>query len=106
MMSTFLNQKKQNMKPFYLSLLSIRCQKNIFVLASFLFVFATSQGQVYYGTLSGAIEVPANNSAGVGKTVITINGNLMQVHITFSGLTGTTTASHIHAPTAVPLSPT
>jgi hypothetical protein len=105
-MSTFLNQKKQNMKPFYLSLLSIRCQKNIFVLASFLFVFATSHGQVYYGTLSGAIEVPANNSAGVGKTVITINGNLMQVHITFSGLTGTTTASHIHAPTAVPLSPT
>jgi len=94
------------MKPFYLSLLSIRCQKNIFVLAFFLFVFATSQGQVYYGTLSGAIEVPANNSAGVGKTVITINGNLMQVHITFSGLTGTTTASHIHAPTAVPLSPT
>ena len=94
------------MKPFYLSLLSIRCQKNIFVLASFLFVFATSQGQVYYGTLSGAIEVPANNSAGAGKTVITINGNLMQVHITFSGLTGTTTASHIHAPTAVPLSPT
>ena len=94
------------MKPFYLSLLSIRCQKNIFVLAFFLFVFATSQGQVYYGTLSGAIEVPANNSAGAGKTVITINGNLMQVHITFSGLTGTTTASHIHAPTAVPLSPT
>ena len=61
---------------------------------------------MYYATLSGAIEVPANNSAGTGKAVITITGNLMTVHVTFSGLTGTTMASHIHAPTAVALSPT
>lgn len=94
------------MKPFYLSLLGKRCKKSLFLFASFLFVVSALQAQVYYATLSGAIEVPANNSAGTGKAVITITGNLMTVHVTFSGLTGTTTASHIHAPTAVALSPT
>src|SRR5678809_1004337 len=102
------------MKPFYLSLLAKRCKKNIFLFASFLFVFSTSQGQVYYGTLSGAIEVPSNSSPGTGKFVVSINGNLMRVQVTFSGLVAQTstgqpsgtTASHIHAPTTVPLSPT
>ena len=94
------------MKPFYLSLLSTKCKRSFFLFASFLFVVSALQAQVYYATLSGAIEVPVNNSAGTGKAVITITGNLMTVHVTFSGLTGTTTASHIHAPTAVALSPT
>ena len=102
------------MKPFYLSLLAKRCKKSIFLFASFLFVVSASQGQVYYGTLSGAIEVPSNSSPGTGKFVVSINGNLMRVQVTFSGLVAQTstgqpsgtTASHIHAPTAVPLSTT
>jgi hypothetical protein len=94
------------MKSFYLSLLSTRCKKSLFLVGSFVCVFYTSQAQVYYGNLSGAIEVPVNNSAGTGKTIVTIAGNFMRVQATFSGLTGNTTASHIHAPTAVPLSPT
>jgi hypothetical protein len=102
------------MKPFYLSLLVKRCKKSIFLFAFFLFVVSASQGQVYYGSLSGAIEVPSNNSPGTGKFVVSIDGNFMRVQVTFSGLVAQTstgqpsgtTASHIHAPTSIPLSPT
>jgi len=114
MSTAFFNSKKMNMKPFYLSLLFIRCKKSFFLLATFLGVFYTSQGQVYYGSLSGAIEVPSNTSPGTGKFVVSINGNFMRVQTTFSGLVAQTsagqpsgtTASHIHAPTPVPLSAT
>ena len=94
------------MKSFYHSLLTTRCTKSFFLFASLLCTFYISQAQVYYATLSGAIEVPVNNSAGTGKAVITIDGNSMRVQTTFSGLTGTTTAAHIHAPTPIPLSVT
>ena len=102
------------MKPFYITLLPIRCKKSIFLFASFLCAFYISNAQVYYGSLSGAIEVPSNSSPGTGKTVVTIDGNFMRVQATFSGLVpltsaglpSGTTASHIHAPTPIPLSPT
>ncbi len=56
-------------------------------------------------TLSGANENPANNSAGTGFAKIDIDpeGRFMYIDVTFSGLSGPTTASHIHccaAPTA------
>ena len=59
-------------------------------------------------SLLGANEVPPVVSAGTG------NGNVfydptahtLQVNITFSGLTGTTTASHIHCCTALPFQTT
>jgi len=93
------------MTQFYSFAASNR-MKRIFLFASFLCIFYTSRGQVYYASLSGAIEVPVNNSAGTGKAVVTISGNLMRVQVNFSGLTGNTTMSHIHAPTAIALSPT
>lgn len=62
--------------------------------------FYVSRSQTYYVNLSGSAEVPPNNSAGTGKAMVTITGNMMRVQLTFSGLTGNTTASHIHAPTA------
>jgi hypothetical protein len=48
--------------------------------------------------LNGPSEAPPNASAGTGVGVITIDTilNTLTVHVTFSGLTGTTTASHIH----------
>ena len=58
------------------------------------------QAQTYYVHLSGPNEVPPNSSAGTGKAMVTITGNMMRVQVSFSGLTGNTTASHIHAPTA------
>ncbi|MEP7164077.1 MAG: CHRD domain-containing protein [Ferruginibacter sp.] len=58
---------------------------------------------IYTATLSGPAESPSNASPGTGIATITINTllNTMRVQCTFSGLTGTTTASHIHAATAV-----
>jgi hypothetical protein len=62
---------------------------------------------VFHADLSGLNENPPNASAGTGLGVFTIDDVLdtMQVDITFSGLTGTTTASHVHccapAPTNV-----
>lgn len=94
------------MTQFYATFSALRCTKRFMLAAIFLCAYNMSQGQVYYASLSGAIEVPANNSAGTGKAIITIDGNNMRVQVTFSGLTGNTTASHIHAPTAIPLSVT
>ncbi len=53
---------------------------------------------VYSAQLSGANENPANASAGTGLAIITVDDVLdtMEVQAFFSGLTGTTTASHIH----------
>ena len=51
---------------------------------------------VFATTLSGANEVPAVASPGTGTATVTINGNFMTVSINFTGLSGNTTASHIH----------
>jgi hypothetical protein len=58
----------------------------------------------YHSVLSGANESPPNASPATGDAEVTIDdvANTMRVQVTFSGLTGTTTASHIHAPTASP----
>jgi CHRD domain/PEP-CTERM motif len=63
---------------------------------------------VYGVTLNGASESPPNASPGVGSGTVTIDtvANTMAVSLTFSGLLGTTTASHIHAPTAAPFTGT
>ena len=53
---------------------------------------------VYVGTFSGAAEAPPNASAGTGSFTITFDLDLatMRVQATFAGLTGNTTAAHIH----------
>lgn len=58
---------------------------------------------VYTVVLDGPSESPPNASPGTGVGTVTIDTSLvtMRVQATFSGLTGTTTASHIHAATAV-----
>jgi hypothetical protein len=58
----------------------------------------------YKATLSGLTEAPPNSSPATGQTTVTIDDvtGLMTVNAVFSGLTGTTTASHIHCCTAVP----
>lgn len=54
--------------------------------------------------LSGPGESPPNASAGTGWVMVTIDGaaHTLQVDVTFSGLTGLTTASHIHCCVAPP----
>jgi hypothetical protein len=63
---------------------------------------------VYTATLNGPSESPANASPGVGLGIVTIDTVLatMRVQTTFLGLTGTTTASHIHCCTGTTLSGT
>jgi hypothetical protein len=54
--------------------------------------------------LSGPAESPPNASTGTGSAEVDLDTTLHTLHvdITFSGLTDTTTSSHIHAATAVP----
>jgi outer membrane autotransporter protein len=63
---------------------------------------AAAQAQIYKGQLSGANEVPAVATQGTGVGVVSLNTatDQLRVRTTFSGLTGDTTASHIHCCTA------
>src|SRR4051812_13330590 len=58
----------------------------------------------YAASLSGPNESPANASPGTGTSTISYDStaHTLRVQLPFSGLLGTTTASHIHAATAVP----
>jgi hypothetical protein len=60
---------------------------------------------ILYGTtLSGPAESPPNSSPGGGTATVRIDttAQTMEVIVNFFGLTSGTTASHIHAPTALP----
>jgi CHRD domain len=66
---------------------------------------AASGGIITYdGVMSGPAENPPNASPGIGfaEVIIDTTANTMEVIVSFSGLLGTTTASHIHCCTAVP----
>ena len=65
---------------------------------------AAAHTVVYVANLSGPNESPVNASPGTGLATITVDLdlNLMTVDASFSGLVGTTTASHIHCCTAAP----
>ena len=58
----------------------------------------------YDAILNGPSESPPNTSAGTGLADVDYDNaaHTLHVHVTFSGLSGTTTASHIHSPTLVP----
>jgi len=62
----------------------------------------------YTTNLTGPNESPPNASPGIGFAVVTIDtvANTLLVNVSFSGLLGTTTASHIHCCTALPLAGT
>ena len=57
-----------------------------------------AQAQIYKVTLSGTNEIPAVTTAGTGTAIITLNSatHEMRVIASFSGLTGSSTASHVH----------
>ena len=52
----------------------------------------------FFATLSGAAEIPPTGSPGTGFAHVTIDdtAHTLRVQATFSGLTSTTVASHIH----------
>jgi hypothetical protein len=80
--------------------------KLLVVLASTVFSFGIAHATVFEfdATLSGPGEFPPNISPGTGFADVFYNdiAHTLEVNVTFSGLLGTSTISHIHAPTAVP----
>src|SRR6185503_329116 len=76
----------------------------------FLCLSGIAHGSVFITTaiLNGASESPANGSPGTGFATVTYDSvaHTLELDVTFSGLLGMTTASHIHAPTAVPFTGT
>src|SRR5262249_37013939 len=58
----------------------------------------------FFATLDGPSEVTPNNSPGHGDAFVEFDttAKTMRVAVTFADLVGTTTASHIHAPTTLP----
>ena len=62
----------------------------------------------YYANLDGPSESPTNASPGIGFGLITVDDvlNTLHLQVSFSGLLGTTTASHIHSPTPSPFTGT
>lgn len=66
-------------------------------------VTANASVFLYNVTLDGPSESPANASPGTGLGTVTYDNvaRTLQLSVSFSGLTGTTTASHIHAATSV-----
>jgi hypothetical protein len=65
---------------------------------------ASANTIVYDASLNGPSESPPNASPGIGFATVIIDDVLqtMEVKLNFSGLLGTTTASHIHCCTATP----
>jgi hypothetical protein len=59
---------------------------------------------IYQASLSGPAEAPPNDSPGTGSTRVTIDteAHTLDVSFIFADLVGTTTAAHIHGPTAEP----
>lgn len=51
---------------------------------------------IYTTILSGANEVPPVASPGTGNAIVTLNGDILTVDETFSGLTIAASAAHIH----------
>ena len=62
----------------------------------------------YLASLSGPNEFPPNASPGTGSGIFQYNdvNHMFTVDMSFTGLLGTTTASHVHAPTPVPFDQT
>jgi hypothetical protein len=68
------------------------------LLAAQPFTAANAAPIVYTTSLSGAAEAFPTNSAGTGSATITLDvaADSLRVQVTFSGLTGNTSAAHIH----------
>ncbi len=68
------------------------------------FSTAHAEAVIYEASLDGQSQSPPNASPGIGNGLVELDAvaHTMRMRVTFSGLMGTTTVCHIHAPTAVP----
>lgn len=62
----------------------------------------------YHADLDGPSEAPPNASPATGfaQVIVDTIAHTISFNVSFSGLLGTTTAAHIHSPTAVPFAGT
>ena len=93
------------MHPFATRWLTPR--RLLFVVAAIAIgTFSAAQAAVitYTASLRGSNESPPNASPGVGNATVIVDdvAHTMEVHASFIGLLGNTTASHIHAATTLP----
>ena len=82
----------------------MKCIIRNLVAASALTLCATASHAAilpFFAILNGPSESPANASPGTGFATVTLDtvANTLTLNVSFSGLTGTTSASHIHAAT-------
>jgi len=65
---------------------------------------AAAASYVFNAFLNGGNEAPPNASPGIGFSRLTLDtsAHTMRIEATFSGLLGTTSAAHVHAPTQLP----
>ncbi|HEX8385870.1 MAG TPA: CHRD domain-containing protein, partial [Rubricoccaceae bacterium] len=66
------------------------------LLLAALLVGPPARAQFYRANLSGLSEVPANNTAAFGASILHLNGNRVTLTGAFHGLTGPYYLSHIH----------
>jgi len=82
--------------------------KRILLAISMAFTIVSSQAATfqYAVNLNGANAGTASSGTGSGSVIYNDVSHSLQLQVSFSGLTGTTTASHIHSPTASPFNGT
>ena len=75
-----------------------------FALLPFLGFAASASTLIFQAPLNGASEVPPTTSLATGFAMVMIDevAQTLEVEVTFSGLQGMTTASHIHCCTTTP----
>ena len=77
------------------------------IVTIFIFVLsASARAETFYAYLNSAQEVPANASTATGFARVFVNeaAGTLSFTVTFTGLSSTQTASHIHAPGAIGVS--
>jgi uncharacterized repeat protein (TIGR01451 family) len=76
---------------------------NVFVVSlvnGAVYEIKSKPGTIFYATLNGAQETPANNSTATGTATVMLSPDETSatVSLNFSGLSSTQTAAHIHSP--------
>ena len=68
------------------------------LMVAMLFGVAKADQLAFVATLTGSQEVPPNASPGIGSALVTLDTatNMLTVNVSFAGLIGPTSASHIH----------
>ena len=88
------------MKTMSLVLKASLAAAGIAALAGCSMMAMSNDTATYSAQLSGASEVPANTSAGMGKVEAKLDkkSHVLQWTVTYSGLTGPAKAGHFHGP--------